>query len=858
MPAEPDATLLEVLRGELGLTSAKDGCSPTGQCGCCTVLLDGRPVTACTVPAAKAQGRTVLTLEGLPAAERELFAEAFAANGGLQCGFCIPGIVLRAEALLERDPQPNRERILAELKGHLCRCTGYAKIAEAIELAAGLRQGATLPEPDWSGKVGTRLPRYRAGDLALGEKPYVDDMVLPGMLHGALLLSPHPRAIVRRIETSGARAAAGVEAVLTAADVPGKRFQGQLSRDWPVFVAEGETTRYVGDVIAAVAADSPRTARAAVALIEVEYEVLPPVTSVEQALAPGAPLVDPGGNAMPASILRRGDVDKALAKAAQVVSEKFQTQFIDHAFLEPESCLALVEDGRMHVYSQGQGVYEDQVQLAEVLGVPTDHVRVTQVANGGAFGGKEDLSIQPQTMLLARATGRPVKLTLTREESTRMHVKRHPISIDYTMACDAEGRLTAVRARMVGDSGAYRSVGDKVLERACGHGCGPYRVPNVDIEAVAVYTNNPPCGAMRGFGANQAAFAVEGALDMLAEKLGMDRWDIRWMNALEVGDEFATGQVLDKSVGLKETLLAVKDQFRAAKFAGIACGIKNTGIGNGVPDVGHASLAVEQDGTVTIHSGFTEMGQGFYTVLIQFACEVTGLDPRTMRVVVDTHFQQECGMTTASRATVLAGRAVQQAAGKLKAELDAGRTLADLAGQVFEGEYVVDWTTAIEDKTRKPITHLTFGYATQVAILDDDGRLRKMIAAHDVGRVINPALLEGQIEGSLHMGLGYALTEEFVVRDGQPVTTSMRSLGLLQARDMPDMEIVFVEDQEPEGPFGAKGVGEIGLVPTAPAVASALHAYDGIRRTRLPMLDSPAAASLYAAKGLRKLRSAQA
>ncbi|MFI5265806.1 MAG: selenium-dependent xanthine dehydrogenase [Chloroflexota bacterium] len=851
----PDTTLLQLLREELGVTSPKDGCSPTGQCGCCTVLLDGKPVTACTISVAKAAGRSVRTIEGLPDAEREAFASAFAANGGLQCGFCIPGIVMRAKSLLAREPSPSREQVAAELRGHLCRCTGYVKIVEAIQLAGKALRGQALPEPDWSGKVGTRLPRYRAGDLALGDKAYVDDMSLPGMLHGALLFSPYPRAIVRSIDVSKAAALPGVLAVVTAGDVPGDRFVGQLSHDWPIFVAVGETTRYVGDVIAAVAADTGAISRQALDLIDVEYEVLEPVTSAEEALKPGSPAIDGQGNALPKSVLQRGDVDAALAKAAHVVRETFRTQFIEHAFLEPESCVALVEDGGMHVYSQGQGVYDDRTQLASVLGVPIEQVRVTQVANGGAFGGKEDLSVQAQTMLLAKAAGRPVKVTLTREESIRLHPKRHPITIDYTMACDTDGNLTAVQASMIGDSGAYRSVGDKVLERACGHGCGPYRVPNVDITAVAVYTNNPPCGAMRGFGANQAAFAVEGCLDMLAEKIGIDRWDIRYRNALDVGDEFATGQVLDRSVGIKQTLLAVKDQFLAAKYAGIACGIKNTGIGNGVPDIGHASLVVEPDGTIMVHSGFTEMGQGFSTVLIQFASDVTGLDPRLMRVTIDTEFQQECGMTTASRATVLAGRAVQRAAAKLKSELDAGKTLSDLAGQTFAGEYVVDWTTPIEDKTRKPVTHLTFGYATQVVVLDESGHLAKVIAAHDVGRVINPALLEGQIEGSLHMGLGYALTEEFVVEGGYPVTTSFRSLGLLQARDMPEVEIIFVEDEEPEGPFGAKGVGEIGLVPTAPAVAAALYAYDQVRRTQLPMLDSPAASALYAAKGLCKLRS---
>lgn len=850
--AEPGEQLLEVLRERLGSTSAKDGCMPQGQCGACTVLIDGKPRLSCNLEAQRVAGKLVTTLEGLSAERRELLTEAFVRAGGLQCGYCIPGIVMRAHTLLERmagGEAMDRARIARLMDISLCRCTGYVKILDAIELAARHQAGEAWPPEDVSGLVGTGLRRYQGVELAFGELPYINDMVVDGLLHGALRLSDHPRARVVRIDTARAAALAGVERVITWRDVPGQRFQGLITRDWPVLVAEGEETRYVGDVIAAVAAKTRRLARRAAALIEVEYEVLEPVLDPEQALEPGAPRLHPQGNLLSRSETKKGDAVAALAASAHVVEESFHTQFIEHAYLEPESALAVpVSDGSMCVYTPGQGVFDDRRQLASLLARSLESVRVELVPNGGAFGGKEDLGVQGPAVLLAEACQQPVRVTLSRDESIRCHPKRHPITMHYQVGCDAEGRLTAVRARMIGDKGAYASVGAKVLERACGHSTGAYRVPNVDVEALAVYTNNLPCGAMRGFGANQAAFAIEGCLDRLAEKVGLDGWEIRWRNALAEGDRFGTGQKLS-SVGLKKSLEAVKPAWDAAKFKGIACGIKNVGIGNGMPDDGEAVLEVRAGGRVWIHTGFTEMGQGLFTVLIQVACTETGLPPDVFDVQASTDWPTPCGMTTASRGTVLGGNAVRAAARKLKSDLDgAGGSLTALAGRTYLGEYRCHFTTKLGDDDGEPVTHLTYGYATQVVILDDQGAVSRVVAAHDVGKVMNPVLLEGQIEGSVHMGLGFSLTEELPTEGGRPTTTQIGKLGVLRFSQMPDVEVIFVEEHEPHGPYGAKGVGEIGLVPTAGATAGALWSFDKVWRNRLPMKDSPAAQAMVGRK----------
>ena len=846
----PDTPLLYVLANELQLQGPRFGCG-LAQCGSCSVLVNGVEIRSCVTPVSAVQGKSVTTLEGVSDDERRLYADAFQAAAGLQCGFCTPGFVLRIKWMTDQGEKLTRAEIARVLDGHLCRCTGYAKIIDAVELIQAAKLGGAAPVVVENGGVGQSLKRYQGGELALGERPFVADVDAPGLLYGVVVLSAHARARIVKIDVAKALALAGVAAIATARDVPGERWIGQIYQDWPCFVAEGEEARYVGDVLAAVAAETPRIAREAARLIEVEYEPLPAVLDPAEALKPGAPRVNPKhDNLLSTTRYARGDVEAALAASAHVVSGAWTTQRIEHLFLEPEACLARpLPDGRLHITSQGQGIFEDRRQIAAVLGEPEERLYVELAPNGGAFGGKEDMTIQAQTAVLARLTGRPVRIALNREESIRIHPKRHPLAMTYTVGCDAEGRLTAVKADILGDSGAYASVGGKVLERAAGHACGPYRTPAVAIESVAAYTNNPPCGAMRGFGVNQTSFAIEGCLDLLAAKVGIDGWEMRWRNIVRVGDLTTTGQVLEKSVGAAKTLLAVKPAYDAARAAGravgIACGLKNSGLGNGAIEYGHCRLAVQPDGTIDLHTGFTEMGQGLLTVLTQCAVEVTGLSAAIFRPQVNSRFEVGAGQTTGSRATLLAGRATIDAAEKLKADLDAGRTLADLVGKIYVGETRIDDTTAAgELKNGKIKTHTTYGFATQVAVLDEKGAVEKVIAAHDVGRAINPQLCEAQIQGAVQMGLGYALTEELPCKDGMPVIFKTREIGVLRAQHMPEIEVILVEEPEPEGPFGAKGVGEIGLVPTAGAVAGALAAYDGVRRMRLPMKDSAAARAI--------------
>jgi selenium-dependent xanthine dehydrogenase len=843
-------SLLSVLREDFGCTSLKNGCEPQASCGCCTLLVDGKPRLSCTLKPSQVAGKKVITLEGLTPEQRGQIADAFATRGAVQCGFCTSGMAMRGHWLVGKNARPSRQEIAHELRAHLCRCTGYVKIVDAIQELAQVRRGEAPTACKDGGGVGSSLLKFRAREIALGDFKYIDDTTLPGTLYAAMKFSDHPRALVKGIDASAAAAMPGVERIITAADIPGDRHVGLITKDWPVLVAAGEETRCIGDILAVVVAGDQHTARRAAELVRVEYEVRTPVTDPEAALEPDAPKVHSAGNLLSCSKIRRGDAAAALESSAFVVEETFQTQRIEHMFLEPEACVASpTSDGGLRVLSQGQGIFDDRRQIASILGWPRERVQVELVQNGGAFGGKEDLSIQGQTALAAALCGRPVKCTLTREESFRLHPKRHAIKIHMKVGCDKEGRITAVWARMIGDKGAYASVGAKVLERTAGHSCGPYRVEHIDVEAKAVYTNNPPCGAMRGFGANQAAFAIEGCLDRLAAKVGIDRWEIRWRNVMEQGDRFATGQRMTKPFGIKKTLLAVKDAFLAARFAGIACGIKNVGIGNGMPDPGKALLTVEADGTVTIRTGYTEMGQGYFTTLIQTAVEETALPPATFTARTDTSADLDCGQTTGSRGTVLGCRAVMEAARKLKIDLDGGRTLKELAGKTYYGAWACTDTQGLGAQVAEPKTHLTYGFATQVVILDENGRITKVIAAHDAGRVMNPKMLQGQLEGSIHMGLGYALSESFVCEGGHMVTDTIKSVGILRAHQMPEIECILIEEPDPETVYGMRGVGEIGLVPTAPAVAGALAAFDGIYRTTLPMKDSPAARAMLGSAG---------
>jgi len=827
--------LLAALREELGVTSAKDGCAPSGQCGCCTVLVDGKARVACQTSLERAAGTHVVTLEGLDDTERDLYARAFAATGALQCGFCTPGIIVRAKALVDqKGADLDRATIEARLGAHLCRCTGYAKIVEAVELiASGDPVGGTPPAHG----IGKRGAKYEAKPLALGDRGYVDDLRVPGMLHAALRLTDHARADVLTIDTAEAAAMPGVITVLTAADIPGELRVGLIHHDWPVMIPAGGRTSYLGDVLAVVVAETAHQARDAAAAVHVDYRVLPPITDPDEALASDEDAVwGLDGNLLSRSTYRRGDVDAALAASPHIVHEVFQTQRVEHAFLEPESTLAVpTDDGGLHVYSGGQGIWDDRDQIAAVLDVDPAKITVELVSNGGAFGGKEDLSNQAHTALAAWLTRRPVKCTLTRDQSFRMHAKRHPIRTEIWAACDDDGRLTAVKARMVGDSGPYASVGMKVLERAAGHATGPYRVPNVDVEALAVRTNNPVCGAFRGFGANQAQFAMEGVMDRLATAVGIDGWEMRNRNVVEPGDVWGPGQIMDDgAAGARMCLEAIKPHYDAARAAGKAVGLglalKNSGLGNGFREVAKAVVRFAEDGTVEVRHAWTEMGQGVHTVAMQVAAEELGIPPERIRVIVDTTRELGGGQTTGSRGTLMAAGSVGDAC---RAANEGGR----IPGVDYHGEYVVDWTNSLDDDVEHPIIHSAFGYAAQVVVANPDtGRIERVVAAHDVGRAINPLLCEGQIEGAVHMGLGYALTEEFPTdTDGRPVKTTLRSLGILRPKDMPPVEVILVEAPQPRSPYGIKGVGEIGLVPTAGAVAAALHEVDGRWRTRLPM-----------------------
>ena len=874
---EPGMHVLELLREGCGIVSAKNGCAPEGSCGCCLVLIDGRPALSCLRKPEQLEGHEVTTLEGLPEEMRRVLGEAFVLEGGVQCGFCTPGIVIRASSLLQNGHASSRESIAKALDGHLCRCTGYKRIIDAIQTAGeawndhhqmprneprhhsyfgeefGLkRNSAALPKGNGKHGIGSAASRIGGVEQVLGNKPFVDDMCAPGMLHGAMVLAPYPRARVLKIDSAEALAMPGVIRVFTAKDVPGRRGTGMAVPDLPVFVAEGEVTCCVGDFVAMVVADTQFHARRAAEKVKVDYEILAPLTDPFAALQADAPQVHPEGNMyvhgnlIDTTSFSRGDVETAFATAPHVIEATFQTQPVEPAFLEPEACLAIPQGNGVKIHTQSQGSPYDQQQIARILNLAPEDVEIALAASGGGFGAKEELSIQGQTALAAHLLQRPVKVVLTRKQSTQHHVKRHPMTLHYKVAADAKGHLLAVKARIVGDAGGYAGTSGKCLLRAACHSCGPYRVPNVDVESKAVYTNNPTSGAMRGFGTNQAHFAMEGMMDILAERIGVDGYDIRERNILNPGDQFATGQIMRPSVrGLRETLQAVRDIYKNSKFAGIACGIKSTGIGNGTIDGGYIKIRVLPEGKLRVLNGYTEMGQGLYTATQQAVCEETGLPPEKIEVVWDKEMGAKCGETWASRATTLSCAAAQNAARRLAADLKVA-SLEELAGRDYEGTYVCDFTAkpGTPEAKANPNTHLTFSYSTQLVILDENGRLERVIAAHDVGRAINPRLCAEQMEGGVHMGLGYALSENFHSTNGVPDSLLLRDLGIVRAKEMPRVDVILIEVPDEVGGYGSKGVGEIGCVATAGAVASALYSYDKVRRFRLPMDDAPAAIPL--------------
>lgn len=838
---EEEKPLLRYLRDELRLTSVKDGCSE-GACGTCTILVDGKAVKACVLSTKRAAGKEIVTVEGLSEAEREAFVYAFGAVGAVQCGFCIPGMVMAGKALLDQNPNPTEAEIKKAIRGNVCRCTGYKKIIEGIALAGAILRGEASVDPaleegeDYG--VGARAFRTDVRDKVLGRGEYCDDLYLDGMAHASAVRSQYPRARVLDIDPSAALALPGVLAVLTADDVPHNKV-GHLQQDWDVMIAKGDITRCVGDAVCLVVAENEAVLKQAKELVKVDYEPLEPVRTIQEARAADAPILHPGGNLCQQRHVTRGDARAALAQSKYVVTQSYRTPFTEHAFLEPECAVAFPYKDGVKVYTSDQGVYDTRKEISIMLGWEPECIVVENKLVGGGFGGKEDVSVQHLAVLAALRVNRPVKAKLTRQESINFHPKRHYMEGTFTLGCDENGIFTGLDCEIHFDTGAYASLCGPVLERACTHSVGPYCYQNTDIRGFGWYTNNPPAGAFRGFGVCQSEFALESNINLLAEKVGISPWEIRFRNAIEPGKALPNGQIADCSTALKETLLAVKDVYEQnADHAGIACAMKNSGVGVGLPDKGRCKLAV-RNGVVELYSAASDIGQGCATVFLQMLAEATGLPLEKLRNMgANSEVAPDSGTTSGSRQTLITGEAVRMAAAELRADLDgAGGDLSALEGLEYSAEFF-DPTDKLGADKPNPKSHVAYGFATHVVILDDDGRVKEVYAAHDSGKVVNPTSIQGQIEGGVLMGLGYALTEDFPLKDCVP-QAKFGTLGLMRADQIPDIHAIYVEKEEllPFA-YGAKGIGEIATIPTAPAVQGAYYARDHILRTSLPMQDT--------------------
>ena len=838
---EAEKPLLRYLRDELRLTSVKDGCSE-GACGTCTILVDGKAVKACVLSTKRAAGKEIVTVEGLSEAEREAFVYAFGAVGAVQCGFCIPGMVMAGKALLDQNPNPSEAEIKKAIRGNVCRCTGYKKIIEGIALAGAILRGEASVDPaleegeDYG--VGARAFRTDVRDKVLGRGEYCDDLYLDGMAHASAVRSQYPRARVLDIDPSAALALPGVLAVLTADDVPHNKV-GHLQQDWDVMIAKGDITRCVGDAICLVVAENETVLKQAKELVKVDYEPLEPVRTIQEARAADAPILHPGGNLCQQRHVTRGDARAALAQSKYVVTQSYRTPFTEHAFLEPECAVAFPYKDGVKVYTSDQGVYDTRKEISIMLGWEPERIVVENKLVGGGFGGKEDVSVQHLAVLAALRVNRPVKAKLTRQESINFHPKRHYMEGTFTLGCDENGIFTGLDCEIHFDTGAYASLCGPVLERACTHSVGPYCYQNTDIRGFGWYTNNPPAGAFRGFGVCQSEFALESNINLLAEKVGISPWEIRFRNAIEPGRALPNGQIADRSTALKETLLAVKDVYEQnADHAGIACAMKNSGVGVGLPDKGRCKLAV-RNGVVELYSAASDIGQGCATVFLQMLAEATGLPLEKLRNMgANSEVAPDSGTTSGSRQTLITGEAVRMAAAELRADLDgAGGDLSALEGLEYSAEFF-DPTDKLGADKPNPKSHVAYGFATHVVILDGEGRVKEVYAAHDSGKVVNPTSIQGQIEGGVLMGLGYALTEDFPLKDCVP-QAKFGTLGLMRADQIPDIHAIYVEKEEllPFA-YGAKGIGEIATIPTAPAVQGAYYARDHILRTSLPMQDT--------------------
>ena len=843
-------SLLRYLRDDLRITSAKDGCSE-GACGTCTILFDGEAVKACTLTTKMADGHSIVTVEGLTEWEKRVYDYAFGKAGAVQCGFCIPGMVMAAKGLLDKVPDPSEEEIRFAIRNNICRCTGYVKIVEAINLAARIFREGGLEEEKEEWKIGARVKRPDVREKVLGYGKYPDDLYVDGMLHAVALRSKYPRAKLLSLDKEEALKEEGVVAIFTAQDIPGKKTVGHIVKDWEAMIGIGETTRFLGDPVALVVADTRDHADRAKDKIKVEYEVLPFISSIDEAKKEGAVLVHPEykGNIAQERHISRGDAEKAIAESDFTYTAVFSTPHTEHAFLEPECALSIPTEEGVRIYSTDQGVYDTQHETAPMLGLPYDKVEVFNCLVGGGFGGKEDVTVQHLSALAAFLLKKPVKMKLSRSESLLFHPKRHPMREKITIGVDKKGRIKGVMAEVEADTGAYQSLCGPVLERACTHASGPYNYQNFKIDGYAYYTNNPPSGAFRGFGVTQTCFGLESSLDRLAEMVGISGWEIRYINAIKPGDELPNGQIADSSTGLKETLEAVKSDYYNNEIVGIACAMKNAGVGVGLPDYGRVTLKVE-DSKVIIKCAGSCIGQGLWSVLKQIVADVSGIDGDDIIVEKANTFAPDSGTTSGSRHTTITGEAARRASLLIKKELE-GKTLKDLEGEEYYAEYLGK-TDKLGSPLPHPVSHVAYGYATQLCVLNkESGKIEKMIAAHDVGRAINPLSLEGQIEGGVVMGMGYALRERYRLDKCRPIE-KYGSLGLFRADELPPIEAKVIEKEGLDVASGAIGVGEITCIPTAPAIANAYRKLDGIERNSLPLQNTPYEIKPFAKKILPK------
>ncbi|MCC6616246.1 MAG: molybdopterin-dependent oxidoreductase [Anaerolineae bacterium] len=891
-------TLAQFLRNDLGLTGTKIGCEEA-ECGICTVLVDGLPVDSCVYPVWKAQGKAITTIEGLAHGEElHPLQSNFIAHGAVQCGFCTPGLIMTSAALLDENGDPNEDEIKHALKDTFCRCTGYSSVMQAIKSAARERRGLPpLPVNDPHvdepmDVISQSVPPQEVVAKVTGKAKYTDDYVFPGMLYARTLRSPYPHARILDIRTDKARALPGVQAVLTHEDVPAENLHGLVYRDWPVLC--GDVVRYVGDAVAIVAADTEELAAMALSLIEVDYEPLPVVADPISAHRDDAPVLHPEhptGNLLKHIKVRHGDIEQGFAEADVIVEHEYHTPTTEHAFLEPECAIGVPEGfpghDKLTVYVGSQIPYQDRNQIAQAMGLPEERIRVIGTLIGGGFGGKEDIAGQIHVAMLANVTQRPVKMLYTRQESLIFHPKRHATIIRIKTGAKRDGTLTAVQAELYGDGGAYASLSDKVMTRATTHATGPYYLPNAKIDCYVMYTNNVPSGAFRGFGVTQSAFAVEQNMDMLAQALDIDPLEFRRMNAQKVGVTTATGQLLRESVGLLQTIDDVKRDMaghhngtgfrwawtegRKAYAWGIACAYKNTGLGGGAPDKSEAEVEAFDDGTIEVRSAAADMGQGIAHVVAQCAAEELHIPYNRVRVLLcDTDLTPNGGPTTASRQTFMTGNAARIAAGALREAITSSAAeMLDVSpdmiryeegllrynGSSVEIGSVVAWMRShgLEPRTRheywapptQPLgsggdMHFAFSYATQAALVEvdlDTGEIHvhKVVSSTDIGRAINPLMLQGQIEGGIVMALGNCLTESFIIEDGVPWTTLLARYKMPSIKHAPQIVSRLVEARASEGPYGAKGVGEIPSINTSPAIVNAIFNATGVRIYSLPV-----------------------